>query len=255
VSAPLSPEAVAEAARALSMGGRLAFTRRNLYYELVRRKAWAEPSGDPAPAFEMFRDAVRVHRTKHGDVPGLIRSARHMHEGGLAGDAEAEPDLFDYAVRRVLVFERLDLFFLFVRNGFHRRIEIALVVAPDFPKFVWQSLDRQLAAGMKTVFYVVHDCNRSGYRLRKELKTALAARGAPRVLDLGLSFAQSFQLGIPVRNLGKATPGVGEVEIDPEAQILLKGGSYAHLEDLPPLAIMQWAYSRLARKHEEVGFG
>jgi hypothetical protein len=257
VSAPLSHVAAEEAARAVSAGGRFEYTKRNLYYELVRRGAYPAPVGDPAQAFEAFRETLRAAEREHGKLGGLIRPS-HTPTGVLEGPS-ADPDLFDYAVRRALVFDRLDVFLLFVRNGFHRRLEIALVVAPDFPGYVWRSLERQIALGHKTAFYAVHDASRAGYRMRRELREALAARSgarAPsRVLDVGLTFPQAFQLGVPVRSLGKETPGVKEGDIDPEAQLLLKGGSYAHLEEMPPHALMSWAYGRLARKHEEVGFG
>jgi hypothetical protein len=266
VSDLVSHLAAREAAAAVSAGGRFEYTKRNLYYELVRRGAYPAPVGDPAHAFDVFRHALRGAEREHGKLSGLIRPSRASPDV-IEGPVSAGPDLFDYAVRRALVFDRLDVFLLFVRNGFHRKLEIALVVAPDFPGYVWRSLERQIALGHKTVFYAVHDGNRAGYRMRRELREALAARGAApprseggapvaaRVLDIGLSFPQAFQLGVPVRSLGKETPGVREGDIDPEAQLLLKAGSYAHLEEMPPHALMSWAYGRLARKHEEVGFG
>jgi hypothetical protein len=254
VSEALSHAAAVEAARAVSAGGRFAYTKRNLYYELVRRGAYPAPAGDPAHAFEVFRDALRAAERAEGKLEGLIRPS-HTPPGVLEAPS-GDPDLFDYAVRRALVFDRLDVFLLFVKNGFHRKLEIALAVAPDFPGYVWRSLERQIALGHKTVFYAVHDASRAGYRMRKELREALAARGAsPRVLDIGLTFPQAFQLGVPVRSLGRETPGARDGEIDPEAQLLLKAGSYAHLEEMPPHALMTWAYGRLARKHEDVGFG
>jgi hypothetical protein len=246
------PRALEEAAATLSAGGRFFFSKRNLYYELIRRGVVPAPSGNPARALNDFRVRLRVHHRDHGRLPGLIRAATQL--GGL-GEVPLDPDVLDYAVRRVIGFDRLDLFLLFAMNGFHRKLEIGLLVMPDFPPYVWKNIDRQLAAGFKTTFYAVHDSSRAGYLLRKRLRALLAPRGKPKIVDVGLHFAQAFHLGVPVRTIGRTTPDPDEEELDEEARLLLTSGSYAHVEELTPLAMMQWAYARLARGYEEAGFG
>jgi hypothetical protein len=82
----------------------------------------------------------------------------------------------------------------------------------------------------------------------------LAAFGEPRIADVGLSFAQAFELGVEVRRTGPTRDvplGPGALDDGP----LLASGYYAHLEALPPAALLRWAYERVARGAEEHGFG
>ena len=246
----LSPTAVREGASAVSASGSFAFTPRNLYYELIRRAAWPEPHGPPRPALVSFRQALREHQRVHGTIAGLIR-ARDARRA--VPDAHL-PDVFDYSVRRVLLFERVETMLLFAMNGFHRRVEAALLAYPGFPAHVSARLHRQLEGGLRTAFYAVHDASRTGYKLNRRAKELLLAHGRPRVADVGLRFAQAFQIGITVRSDGRTR----HVERGPKAledHLLLDTGNYAHLEELPPLALMRWTYERVARGSEELGFG
>ena len=244
----LSARALAEAATSLSHDGEFLFTPRNLYYELIRRGAWPAPSGASREALVAFRRALGDHQRAHHALEGLIR----------AGDARARVppahlrDIFDYSVRRVLVFDRVETFLLFALNGFHRKIEVALLAHPDFPAHVARRLERQLAAGLRTAFYTVHDASRSGSKLRARTRKLLAPHGKPRMADVGLSFAQAFRMGVPVR-MGRPSPEPGPGAL--EEQLLLASGNYAHLEELPPLELMRWVYERIARGADDLGFG
>jgi hypothetical protein len=246
----LSHSAVRQAASVVSASGAFAFTPRNLYYELIRQGAWAEPQGAPRAALVTFRQALKSYERARGSLPGLIR----------AGDARRAvpqahlPDVFDYSVRRVLLFQRVETMLLFAMNGFHRRVEAALLAFPGFPAHVNARLERQLEGGLRTAFYAVHDATAAGYKLNRRAKEQLSKHGRPRVADVGLRFAQAFQIGIKVRSDGR----VRRMERGPKAledQLLLDAGNYAHLEELPPLALMRWTYDRVARGSEELGFG
>jgi hypothetical protein len=131
---------------------------------------------------------------------------------------------------------------------------VALLAHPDFPAHVARRLERQLAGGLRTAFYTVHDASRSGSKLRSRTRKLLLPHGKPRMAEVGLSFAQAFRLGIPVR-MGKPSSdgerGPGALE----EQLLLASGNYAHLEEMAPLALMRWVYERIARGPDDLGFG
>jgi hypothetical protein len=37
--------------------------------------------------------------------------------------------------------------------------------------------------------------------------------------------------------------------------MLLGFGAYAHIEEMTPLELLRWAYARVSKGHEEIGFG
>ena len=253
----LHDKALHEAVSAVSASGTFAFTARNVYYELVRRGAWAAPTRAPREELLSFRHALDQYENKHQRIGGLIRA----HEARAAVPPPHAPDVFDYSVRRVLVFDRVETFLLFAVNGFHRKIEVALLAcdatrddASFFPAHVARRLERQLEGGLRTAFYLVHDANRRGRKLRSRTRSHLIEHGKPRIADVGLTFAQAFQLGIPVRTGAEKrveTRGPEALEED----LLLASGNYAHLEDMPPMPLMRWAHERVSRGAEELGFG
>ena len=142
--------AVGEARRALTLGERFYYTTTNLYYELCRRGAVEVPPGDPGEALATFGAALADHERDHGALPMLLRPSASM----LEARAIQSPEALDFAVPRIMVFDRMDLFLLFAANGFYRKIEMALVLHPEFPSYVWQSVIAQLRAGITTSFYV-----------------------------------------------------------------------------------------------------
>jgi hypothetical protein len=251
---------------AVSSGRRFVYTPRNLFYEALRRAAFVPPTIDPDAELEVFCAALARHERSSGPLPGLIRS-RDVSDAPDAPDAmPIAPDAFDYAVRRVLVFERLDTLLLFAGNGFHRNAGIALVVHGNgdpiaengsslgFPRHIWNYLIRQLRSGLRTTFYAVHDCTASGYAMAGRLRTALAGFERARVADVGLTFPQAFELGAPVwRSAAMVTSIDASVGINPEEQLLLAEGNYLHLEQLRPLDAMRWVHGRVARRSEAAG--
>lgn len=256
----LDPKRVKPAVRALSKRGRFRFTMRNLYYKLVRVGAWPQPNLDPIAALGRFREALQQYESRHGPIPGRIRHADRLPEIDLA---QLPPDIADYTTRRVIVFDRQESFLVFALNGFFRKIEIGLLVWPDYPKLVWERMHQHLAGGAATTIYLLHDCNRFGYDMKHKMQEALRDYGAmARVVDLGLRFRQASNLGVAIRNdASRADPS----ELDPlkfgvsgdrqEARLLLRSGSFAHLEELPPLRMMRWTYSRIATRVHDVGYG
>jgi hypothetical protein len=251
--------AVEAAARTLARGT-FTFSTRQLFYQLVRAGGWPAPEGAPRAARVAFRRALGDHVARNGRVHGLL-SARAAR---AAVPPLGAPDLNDYSVRRVLVLDRVETMLIFALNGFHRKIEVALLACPGapphfgFPEHVSQRLELQLKSGLRTAFYTLHDASRRGVQLPSTLRERLTGVGAPRIVDVGLTFAQAFRSGIAVRT--GVTPILRSREpsgppLDREEELLLASGSYAHLEELPPLELLRWAYERISRGPEELGFG
>ncbi len=241
--------AVREAVRAVSTDGTFFYSARNLYYELVRREAIPAPSGSPGD-LKRFRASLTQYQRERGRLAGLVRAGAAKR----AAVATELPDVFDYAVRRVLVFDRMDTCLIFAKNGFHRRIEIALVVLPDFPAHVWSRIFRQVSGGLRTAFYSAHDANRRGAKLPTKVRRAVREHGAAHFADVGLTYAQAFALGVPVRQRSDVTAPPA-ASLEDQEKLLSATGNYAHLEELTPLEMMRWAYGRIARGPEDPGFG
>jgi hypothetical protein len=133
---------------------------------------------------------------------------------------------------------------------------------PDFPRHIWQMQNVGGEAAPPRTFYVLHDCDESGCKLPDEVRKYVAERGWPdRVVDLGLRFHQACNLGLPIRRRGygggngrvhKASAIAGEHD---EARLMFQAGNYVHLEELSPLQMLRWTYRRVAKRHEDVGFG
>lgn len=241
---------VSAAADALSLDGKIHFTRRNLFYELARRGAIDLGRADRrALEAEVAEDVARFERD-HGPLANLLR-AEELRE---RAEKPLDPDAFDYAVRRVLVAANIDLFSLLVMNGFHRKVEIAVVTMDGFPARVWAQAERQLDAGVRTTFYALHDADEEGYAMMSALKAKLAPR-APRTADIGMTFLQALKIGAPIR--GGARPGDARATsaLDPEEARMLTAGSVAHVEELRPIDALRWVYARVARRPDDEGFG
>jgi hypothetical protein len=248
---PLSAKELRAAVAAVSSEGTFSFTLRNLFYELVRRESLPGPTREPEDGLASLRGAVRRYERQHGVLHALIRPDRVARR---RPPRSVEPDLYDYSVRRVIAFDRIDTMLLFAMNGFHRRVEVGLVVLDGFPGHVWSALRRQLRAGTPTTFLVVHDCDAHGLDAATAATRKLARYPSARVVDLGLSFTQALRLGIPVRT-AETRPSRQRAQATDRAHVLLSQGNYAHFEEMPPLRAMRWVYQRVAKGAVDVGFG
>ncbi len=247
---PLHPSSLEAAAHAVSSGGQARFTARNLYYELIRRGELPPPGPKPRRERIAFRAALRSHAA----LPSLVGLISLSEVRNALPPCEP-PDLFDYSVRRALVFDRSETFLLFAHNGFHRKLEVALLGFPWFPHHVAERLAQQLSSGLRTALYTVHDASPRGARLAGDVRGAFSTYGEPRVADVGLTFAQAFRAGVPVRQRSLARqPRIPEGG-DPEEALFHSNGSYAHLEEMRPFDLLRWTYDRVSHGVEELGFG
>jgi hypothetical protein len=246
----LDADALAAARAALEGMRGFWYTRRCLMFELVRRGAWPDP-GDELDACEAaFAGALARHEHEQGPLARLVRP--ELAIAGLRDDELARwdlpPDLFDYSIQRVALFERLDLCLMLIANGFHREIEIALTVPPEFPTHVWPRIEQQIAANLPTTFLAICDCGEA----HEAWLDGLDARfGSGQVRRVGLTVPWASKLGLPLRD----TRSPRENPLDTNGADVLRSGSHALLEELPPLMVMRWIYRRVARGAEDIGFG
>lgn len=257
----LKHEPLQAAVEAVSKGGLFRYTLRNLYYRLQRDAAIPRLSPDPVDDLQQFRRALRAYEKTHGPLPGRIRHADLPPE---PDPAALHSDVMDYTVRRILVFDRLESFLVFALNGFHRKIEVGLLIWPDYPRHAWQMHERHPEECPRRTFYLLHDCNKAGYEMKAKVRKLAGRWGrGDKVVDVGLRFRQAGNLGLTIQerppefstaaeDLLSGELAEGDFE---EAQLLLRSGNYVHLEELSPLQMMRWAYRRIAKRAQDVGFG
>jgi hypothetical protein len=252
----LNREQIFAADEALSRSGKFRYTLRNLYYYLQRKDVIPVRKDDPLAELERFKQALQEYETSCGPLPGRIRRAELPPEPDVS---ELHADVMDYTVRRILVFDRVEPFLLFALNGFHRKLEIGLLIWPDYPRHAWRMHERQPGDGPRRTFYLLHDCNRSGYELRPKVRRVVDSWGLnDKVVDLGLRFRQAGNLGLTIQKRragGDSLPeDFHEADFE-EARLLLYSGNFVHLEEMSPLRMMRWAYRRIAKRSQQVGFG
>lgn len=257
----LKQKHVRKAVNAVSKHGKFRYTLRNLYYKLLRDGAFPVPVGDPVEGLRQFKQELEVYEKSNGPLPGRIRHADLPPEPDLSA---LHSDVIDYTVRRILVFDRPETFLVFALNGFHRKIEIGLLIWPDYPRHAWKMHERHSEESQQRTFYLIHDCNRAGYEMKRNVKKAVDTWGLDdRVVDIGLRFRQAGNLGLTIqeRHAESATAGEDRMPVEltegdyEEAQLLLPSGNYVHLEELSPLQMMRWAYGRIAKRPQDLGFG
>ena len=246
----LDRKQVERAVRRLSARGRYWFTRRHLFYEL-RRRGLVDPAVSGDAEMDQFVELLAAHERQQGRLERLVRPEEVPP---VTAGLPLESDVLDYAVRRVIVFEHLDLLLMFAHSGFHHKMVVALVTADGFPSHVWGRLREQLDAGLTTTFYALHDCTSEGYGLRARVARQLAGWERARTADAGLHLAQAMELGVPLRRGTPAAVDAGLVA-DPKEASMLAEGSYAHFAAIRPLRAMRWVYGRLVRRAEDAGFG
>jgi hypothetical protein len=253
----LDEKTVEQAVKALSRGNKFWFTRRCLMFELLRKNAWRDPGTDLEGCERDFAEALAEHERRVGQLARLVRpetAVAGMDPADLQGGA-LPSDLFDYSVQRVALFQRMDLCLMLIANGFHREIELALTVPPEFPTHIWARIRAQLDAGLRTTFLAVHDCGASSEEWLAAIEDEFGAHEHAEVARVGLTVPWAFRLRLPVR--GPAPDGRNAPPISPDKPFepMLRSGSYALLEELTPLRAMRWIYGRVAKGAEDVGFG
>lgn len=227
------------------------YTQRNLFYALARADLVDAKGG--VASYEAFVQELSDYERDNGPL------RQRIGPGDVAKiDQKVELDggVLDYSVRRMLIFDRVDLFLLFVLNGFHRKIEVGLVLESHSPPHAWARLETQLRDGLYTGVFLLHDCDANGLGMGHRLGKALSPESSFGVSDVGLGFEQAYQLGIPVLQLDRPAESLLSEIKNPETRLLLQNGRCAFLEAMAPFDLLQWTYGEMvSRGAEEVGFG
>lgn len=234
MSATLDSTIVLAAARELSAASGFWFTRRILMFELCRREAWPDPGSDLDACETEFATALAALERAHGRLERLIRPEELAPI--QVSPASLPPDVLDYSVARVALFERLDLCLMVIANGMHRTIEVAPTVPPAFPAHVWPRIQAQIDAGLRTTFLAIHDLSPASQSWVQDLDAQLRTRGEVELVRAGLTMPRLQPLGLPLRTDGQ-------------------GAGYALLEELTPLRALRTIYRRVCRGAEDIGFG
>ncbi len=236
---------IQRSAAALSCDGVFFFTIGNLFFELQRRGLVRPGLGnDPQQTLRRFEQEIDARTAAH-PIPQLLRPERSRDALPPTQDA------LQYAVRRVVVCDSLDMLWLLAANRFHLEIEVGFVTADGYPAHVDKRITEQVTAGFHTTFLLLHDCNQRAVALRSEWAERFTG-DACRIRDVGMRFNQVFNLGLTVHAAGERLLDADDRR---PTELLLSQGCHAYLEEMPPLRLLQWLYKRIARREEHVGFG
>ena len=205
----MSDLAFQSAIRAVSEDGRLAWSKRHLYYELagwMRRRMWAvRLTRRPIVRLEWsrFEDMFERWRHVHGEPPGQVAA-------GVYAEPPVEapaPDVADYSFDSVVVCGREEIVDFLLANSFHTENRAPVFSAGGYPNHVYEKVIPRLRSELPRAVIVLHDADSEG--------CALAARVAedPRwfanredvpVVDAGLRpadtkpFRGAFLAGSPL---------------------------------------------------------
>ena len=245
-------DALLGAARRVSDDHRFAYGTANLYYQLVRDGVVDADAGAPREHLPTLATHLRELEATRGRLRGRLDTDELMTR--YNDRAASARDVWTYAVRRVIVFDRPSPCLTFVANRFFTQIECALVATPGFPASVWERLYQQLDNGLEMTFFAVHDADMAGMAMPQHLRASLAKYPHATVVDCGLTFRQAFRLGMTVGRRAKRRLQPG-LDVSPEDTLLLRSGSYAHFEELTPFFMMRTTYQSVCHAFEEIGFG
>jgi hypothetical protein len=246
----LLERAITIAAQRAAAPGNLRFTERQLYYETCRvLRPTPAPvrriPHSPAPPLRLsrFTEVLRGAEWAAG-VPGLLP----VSTSGVPtiGGPAREPDLYDYALPRLLVCQDRAIARMLLANHVHLEAACPVLSAEDdLP------LDPRLVAALEPAeggtVHVLHDASPAGIALPGRVREGLGS--APvRVVSLGLvpRHAQTLRLVAgrrprPSPPLGPLPSGLRPAEVD-----WLAAGRFAEVAAVPPAKLLR-AVLRLTR--------
>lgn len=251
--------ALAAAVTRVAEPGGLAYTERQLYYELCR----ALPSGwhrrlsglrhlpvawlhrlpyhlvTPLPPlpYVQFQAALADYRTAQGTPPGLLIQPRTRFFDPKA----QEPDLFDYGLPRLLLVQQPAVAAMLLANHLHMDLPCAilpLAAATPLPDALCAMLVR---AGEAQV-YLLHDATSEGLALIHGLRTALALPDRVRLTVLGLRPRDLLRLHIFAQQGPEQLPPRDApwfAHLTPAERTWLQAGYYGECEALRPAHLLR----------------
>ncbi|MGW1214256.1 hypothetical protein ACWD5F_31995 [Streptomyces sp. NPDC002499] len=250
----LLERAITIAAQRAAAPGNLRFTERQLYYETCRvLRPTPAPvrriPHSPAPPLRLsrFTEVLRGAEWAAG-LPGLLPAPADAQAAAVPtiGGPAREPDLYDYALPRLLVCQDRAIAHMLLANHVHLEAACPVLSAEDDlpldPRLV-TALERAEGATV----HVLHDASPAGIALPGRLREE-AGSASVRVVSLGLvpRHAQTLRLVTgrrprPVPPLGPLPPGLRPAEVD-----WLAAGRFAEVAAVPPAKLLR-AVLRLTR--------
>ncbi|MBM7367517.1 hypothetical protein [Gordonia hydrophobica] len=200
----------------------LAFTRRQLYYEtcrlllpvhlLPRPLAFTVP---PVLPYRWFTAALR----RAGDLDRMLPEPDQA--ATAPGAMTAEPDLFDYALPRLLICQSPAVAAMLRANGTPMESACPVLSLHDLP--LHDGLVRMLAqtavdGAEGATIYVLHDDSPEGWALPGRLESLTDLPDTVTVTPIGLRRSQTAPLHLPRRGPRRSAPV--DVEAVPPAMLL-----------------------------------
>lgn len=251
--------ALATAVMQVAEPGGLAYTERQLYYELCRALspgwrrrlpglrrlpiAWLHRlprqlvTPLPPLTYSQFQAALADYRTTQGPPPGLLTQPRtHFFD-----PKAQEPDLFDYGLPRLLLVQQPMVAAMLLANYFHMDLPCAilpLAAATPLPDAICAMLVR---AGEAQV-YLLHDATAEGLALTQSLRTALALPDRVGLTLLGLRPRDAIRLHLfalqgPIPSIDQNIALVKH--LTPSERTWLRAGYRSEIEALRPAHLLR----------------
>jgi hypothetical protein len=258
------------AVQRVSGDGNVAFTDRQLWYELNRKWMrpvfWQSPfswlaavllqrrAGKRAPLspppripFEHFvSDYLGKWREVHGPLAGLVEPRPALPAAQVPSIAA---DVSAFSFDRAVVTDRWEVAAMLVANRFHFEHNCAVLSLDGFPEAIGETVKNMLRRNPQLTVFALHDASPDGCLLPLVLREPeWFPQPTVRVVDLGLrpETARRLRLpvtGVPVRGL---PPRLAEI-LPPEDVEWLLAGNTVELACLRPAQVLRAAYDGIRR--------
>ena len=237
------------AINAVSGGGRLFFTSRQLYYQVIRRE------GRAPIRYHDFQVKLQ-HRwiQAHGRPEKLLESP--ASQSGRA--ASAEPDIHQYSFDRLLVVDRAETAHMLLANNLHFETSMPILSADGYPRDVFTTVMTMVRRNPHLRVFVLHDADAEGCRLPLLLRERTEWFPSPdvTVLDLGL---RPMQIAATPKFVEQKDDPLKEIppeltrNLSPGERRWLAAGNRGELAFFPPDRIMKTIYRMIQSAERQAG--
>jgi hypothetical protein len=242
-SRPLLDRALRSAVVRAGAPGGLAFTERQLYYELCRvLRPWhrvpRRPPFTVAPPLS-YRD-FRAALDRHGPAPGLLPAPV---PAGAVGRHTTEPDLYDYGLPRLLVCEPAGIARMLRANGLPMESACPVFDVAELP------LDPRVAGMLvrgEGTIHLLHDASADGLTFPARLPALTEVPPGVRVVALGLRPRQAAPLHL-THGRGPADRVPTGVPLDDREAGWLARGRFVEVAAVNPAVLLRTVH-RLVRE-------
>jgi hypothetical protein len=258
------------AVQRVSGDGNVAFTDRQLWYELNRK--WMRPTFSQSPLPWLAAVFLRRRAGKGGRVArppripfehfasDYLGSWREVH-GPLAGLVEPRPalpaaqlpsiaaDVSAFSFDRAVVTDRWGIAAMLVANRFHFEHNCAVLSLDGYPEGIGETVRNMLRRNPQLTVFALHDASPDGCLLPLVLREPdWFPEPAVRVVDLGLRPGTARHQGLPVVNVPVRSlpPRLAEL-LPPEDVEWLLAGNTVELACLRPAQVLRAAYDGIRR--------